>query len=170
MSYVLYLVRHGIAETTSSGGDADRRLTVEGTRKLRRAALGLKRLGVVPDAILSSPLRRAEQTATILAAVLSPDLPVEIYPLLAPGNPVGAIVDGLRAHRRRHCLMLVGHQPSLGELASQLLTGSTELVTLPFRKGSVAAIQTGSLPPRTPATLDWFVTPKQLRSMARKGR
>jgi phosphohistidine phosphatase SixA len=62
--------------------------------------------------------------------------------------------------------MLVGHQPGLGELASQLLTGATSVVPLPFKKGGVAAIEVAALPPRTPGTLLWFVTPKQLRAMA----
>jgi phosphohistidine phosphatase len=69
---MLYLVRHGIAEVASATSDADRRLTAEGTRKLHAAALGLQRLGVVPDLVLSSPLRRAEETAQQLAAVLAP--------------------------------------------------------------------------------------------------
>ena len=127
MAYVLYLVRHAIAEARGATADADRRLTAEGARRMRRVALGLKRLGVAPELIVSSPLRRAEETAAILVSVLAPDLPIEIYPPLAPGNPIAEVISGLRQYRRAHHVILVGHQPSLGELASQLLTGSPSL-------------------------------------------
>lgn len=166
MSCVLYLVRHAIAEELATGrSDDDRRLTPEGIRKIRAVALGLKRLGVRPDAILSSPLRRAHETATLLAEVLAPDLAAELCPMLAPAGGPAAVLTGLRAHRRSRHLLLVGHQPDLGELASQLLTGSPARAPLPFKKGGVAAIEVASLPPRGVGTLQWFLTPKQLRAV-----
>jgi len=164
---MLYLVRHAIADADSAtGSDADRALSEDGVRKMRRAALGLRRLGVEPDVILSSPLRRAEETAALLVEILAPELAVEIYPPLSPGNAVGDILSGLRAQREARHVMLVGHQPDLGQLASHLLTGSTAAVALPFKKGGIAAIQVGALPPRAAGALEWFVTPKQLRAMA----
>lgn len=166
MSHILYLVRHGIAEVNSPAGDADRQLTDEGVRKLRQAALGLKRLGVEPDVVLSSPLRRAEQTARILGKVLAQKVAVAIFPPLAPGHPPEDVLQALRPYRRAQQVLMVGHQPDLGELASHLLTGSTTLALLPFRKGGVAAIALSALPPRETGTLQWFVTQKQLRWMA----
>jgi len=162
----VYLVRHGIAEEHSPTGDAGRRLTEAGIRKLRQAALGLKRLGIVPDVVLSSPLRRAEETAMLLAEVLAPDVAAAVFAPLSPGHSPGDAVRALREYRRAQHVMLVGHQPDLGELASHLLTASSALATLPFRKGGVAAIEVSSLPPRATGTLQWFVTPKQLRWMA----
>lgn len=167
MSYLLYLVRHAIAEPRGQRADVDRRLTADGVRRMQRAALGLKRLGVAPELILSSPLRRAGETAEILVPILARDLPIEIYPPLAPGNPVSEVISGLRMYRRAHHLLLVGHQPALGELASQLLTSSPSLVPLPFRKGGAAAVEVSALPPRAAGTLKWFVTAKQLRLLAR---
>jgi phosphohistidine phosphatase len=168
MSSLLYLVRHGIAEAdAATGSDADRCLTAVGARKMRRAALGLQRLGVVPDAVLASPLRRAEQTAAILVEVLAPSLAVEIYPPLAPGQTAEDVLRGLGAHRGAHHVMLVGHQPDLGRLASHLLTGSATITALPFKKGGVAAIHVASLPPRAAGFLAWFMTPKQLRAVGR---
>jgi phosphohistidine phosphatase SixA len=135
-------------------------------RRLRQAGLGLKRLDVVPDLVLSSPLRRTEETATVLAKILAPDVSVEIYSPLAPGNPMDEILHGLRPYRGARQVVMVGHQPGLGELASQLLTGSPTLAMLPFRKGGVAAIEINAFPPREAGTLQWFVTPKQLRWIA----
>ncbi len=163
---VIYLMRHGIAGPAPAGmGNGDRRLTADGKRKMRRVARGLKRLGVVPDAVLSSPLRRAEETAAVVAGLRDPKLTVEIYPLLAPGHEPAEVLKGLRHCRTARELILVGHQPDLGLLASHLLTAGSSVVPLPFKKGGVAAIRVGSIPPRSSGTLMWFMTPKQLRAL-----
>jgi phosphohistidine phosphatase len=167
MSLLVYLMRHGIAADANPGtSDADRALTPDGVRKTTRVALGLQQLGVKPDLILSSPLRRADETARLVADVLKPDAAIELYPPLAGGFIPEDIVKGLRPHRQARELFLVGHQPDLGELASYLLTGSGRIVPLPFKKAGVAAIEVGSLPPRGPGTLQWFLTPGQLRDIA----
>ena len=166
MSVMLYLMRHGIAADATGGmSDADRALTAEGVRKTTRVAVGLQKLAVKPDVILTSPLRRAEETARLVADVLAPNSPFELYPPLAGGSPE-EVVRGLRPHRRAEALLLVGHQPDLGYLASYLLTGSQNLAPLPFKKAGVAAISLASVPPRSPGTLEWFVTPSQLRTVA----
>jgi len=171
MSCMLYLVRHGIAQDASPGmADTDRALTAEGTRKTARIGAGLRRLGVVPDIMLASPLRRAEETASVLASVLAPDRPVEIYPQLAPGHPAAEVVRGLQGYRRARTLILVGHQPDMGELASFLLTGSTGLAALPFKKGGTAAIRVGALSLHPSGVLEWYLTPRQLRLIGRSRR
>lgn len=167
MSLIIYLMRHGIAAEPSPGmSDTDRALTPEGARKTARVADGLQKLGVQPDAILTSPLRRAEETARLVAEALAAKAPVELYPPLGGGFAAAAVMKGLRAHRGARELLLVGHQPDLGELASYLLTGATNTVPLPFRKAGVAAITIGSLPPRAAGVLEWFLTPAQLRAIA----
>jgi len=164
MSCTLYLVRHAIAEEQAdSGRDGDRRLTRDGIAKMERAALGLKRLGVAPDAIWSSPLARAWETAEIVRAALAPSLKSVVYPPLTSGGNRGALIAGLAAAAGAEQLMLVGHEPDLGELASQLLTGAPDSVALAFKKGGAAAIELARLPPDSRGVLAWFLTPKQLR-------
>jgi phosphohistidine phosphatase len=167
MSVLLYLMRHGIAAEPSPGSnDAERALTPEGVRKTARVAVGLQAIGAKPDLILSSPLLRAEETARLVADVLAPRKAVELYPPLAGGFSAADVMRGLRPHRGVRELLLVGHQPDLGDLASHLLTGSTSLVPLPFKKAGVAAIALGAIPPRAPGILEWFLTPGQLRAIA----
>lgn len=171
MSRTIYLMRHGIAGPPPAGmGDPDRRLTPDGERKMHGIAIGLKRLGIVPDAVLSSPLRRAEETAALVAAVLAPDVAVEIHLRLAPGHAPADVISGLHRYRAAQHLLLVGHQPDLGQLASHLLTGSSGLLGLDFKKGGTAAIEVTSLPPRSAGALLWFLTPKQLRAVGRGKR
>jgi len=167
MTCALYLMRHGIAADAVRGtSDADRALTEEGVRKTTRVARGLEVLGVELDAVLSSPLRRADETARIVAEVLCPGLPIELYPPLAAGATPPEILAGLKLPRRVTRLLLVGHQPDLGDLASYLMTGSAALAPLPFRKAAVAAFTVGALPPRSAGLLEWFLTPGQLRCIA----
>src|SRR5207247_1682185 len=68
---MLYVLRHGVAEEVGpEGTDGSRRLTPGGRRKLRAAAAGVRGLGVAFDAILTSPLVRAGETAAIVAEAL----------------------------------------------------------------------------------------------------
>jgi phosphohistidine phosphatase len=169
MDRMIYLLRHGIAGPAPAGmSDSDRRLTAEGRRRMRRVALGLKRLGVAPDIVLSSPLRRAVETAAIVAPVLGGELGIETYVLLAPGHEPTEVLHGLHHYRKARRLLLVGHQPGLGQLLSHLLTGSSALLAVDLRKGGAAAVAVGTLPPRSAAELHWLLTAKQLRAIAAK--
>lgn len=167
MSCVLYLVRHGIAFDAAPGTrDFDRELTPQGARRITRAARGLRRLGVRPDAILSSPLRRTVQTAERLQKVLCPSTAVEIFNPLAPGHNPADTLSGLSALRGATAVMLVGHQPDMGELAGYLLSHGGTSVWFEFKKGAVAAIEVSALPPRSPGILHWFMTSRHLRAIA----
>lgn len=165
MSYVLYLVRHGIAEDpTAQSSDAERALTNEGRKRMKEIARGFAAIGATPTLILTSPLKRAKETAEILQACGAPSAKLAVYQGLDNTHSPEDVTAKL-PHARANEIALVGHQPSLGELASYLLTGSPALAALPFKKGGIAAISLASLPPRIPGTLEWFLTPKQLRAM-----
>jgi phosphohistidine phosphatase len=167
MTVMLYLMRHGIAADAGRGmADADRALTPEGVSKTTRVAEGLRVLGLEPDAILSSPLRRAEETARIAAKVLAPRCAIELTSALAGGQSAPDVAAALHPPRQARHVLLVGHQPDLGDLASFLLTGSAQLAPLPFRKAAVAAIEVSTMPPRSTGILHWFLTPAQLRAIA----
>lgn len=166
MALSLFLMRHGIAEDASpTTADADRALTDEGIRKTTRAAAGLRVLDVAPDVIFSSPLRRAEETARLVADALGAADQIELAPALAGGVAPERILSALRVPRRAGQVLLVGHQPDLGYLASYLMTGAATLAPLPFRKAGVAALSLDAFPPAHPAVLEWFLTPAQLRAV-----
>jgi phosphohistidine phosphatase len=159
----LYLVRHAIAEdSAASGRDADRRLTREGRAKMQRAAEGLKATAVRFDVILTSPYPRAAETAEILAEVLG-RTEIRVLPELAAGADIPVLLGALRPYRQLDDLALVGHQPDLGYLASQLMTGSPTLCPLSLKKGSVACFEIQSPRGNLRGELAWLLTPKQLR-------
>lgn len=169
MDCTLFLMRHGIAEDAGPGvSDAERALTTAGGRKVARSAVGLRRLGARPEIILTSPLLRARQTAERLQQFIGHKPPIEIYQPLTPGHDPEEVLHELVAYRGLREIVLVGHQPDLGELASYLVSGTTTAVSFDVKKGSVIAIQVGTLPPRAPGLLCGFLTSKQLRLIGRR--
>jgi phosphohistidine phosphatase len=165
--HCLLLLRHAIAEDGGRGGDdAARRLTGEGKRKLREVVAGMRALELAVDVVLTSPLVRARETAQIVAEAY--DLPEpEIVRALAPGGGPDAVLTALGGYAASTALVLVGHQPDLGELASTLLAGTPGLVPLPFKKAGLAAITVASHPPRGAGHLEFFLKPGQLRRIGR---
>src|SRR5687767_11398564 len=118
--------RHGIALDRADpkvGTDRDRPLTAEGIRKTHAAADGLARLYTAFDLILSSPWLRAIQTARIVAEVLGVSELVEEMDELAGDRSVEEVLQGVARHASSKRLMLVGHQPLLGDCVAALLTG-----------------------------------------------
>lgn len=160
----LYLIRHAIAEDPGRRSDAERALTEEGKSKMIEIARGLAALGVELDLVLTSPLRRARETAEIVAAALGP-VPIEVLSELASGAGAAAGARGLASYLRFESVAAVGHEPDLGELAALLLAGGPTSAAIRFRKGGVAALDldTGARPLR--AVLDWLATPKLIRSV-----
>jgi phosphohistidine phosphatase len=162
----LYLVRHAIAaERGDDWPDDDKRpLTARGVARFKEAVTGLARLDVAVDEIFTSPLVRAKQTAELLAAGLPGKPTVKVLEALAPGHAPASVLAQLARTARRRRIVLVGHEPGLGELAAHLIGAGR---ALPFRKGGVCRIDVESLTSRRPAALTWFVPPKALRKLRR---
>ncbi len=162
----LYLVRHAIAaERGEDWPDDDKRpLTERGVSRFKEVVEGLASLDVAVDEIFTSPLVRAKQTADLLAAGLSGKASVKILDALSPGHTPAAVLAQLSRTAKRRRLMLVGHEPDLGELAAHLI-GSGR--ALPFKKGGVCRLEVESLTSRRAAALSWFLQPKMLRKLGK---
>ena len=162
----LYIIRHGLAEERGAAwpDDARRPLTGEGMARLRKEARGLRTIGVAFDVILTSPLVRARQTAEILGAGLEPRPHLVNIESLSPDRSYAAVMSDLAKHGKRGRIALVGHEPSIGELAARLI-GSRH--PLPFKKGAICCIEVDALPPAGPGSLRWFLSPRLLRALAK---
>ncbi len=164
----LYLVRHGIAVDRLGGEiktDFDRPLTGEGSDEAELVATGLRKLGVKPDLLVSSPLVRARQTAEIFAKVLECREEIKICEALQPGGHPTDLYKSLGKTRANE-IMFFGHEPDIGELTAKLLHGGADF-HLPFKKAGVCRIDVTHLPPPGPGILKWFITPKIARALAR---
>jgi phosphohistidine phosphatase len=114
----LILLRHGKAEAeATTGQDFDRALTGRGRRDVTLVARQLAASGHGPDLVLASPAVRAKETWEA-AAPFFPHARVEWAPTLYHIDPEG-ILD-LAFDQTPRAVMVVGHNPGLGELAAFL--------------------------------------------------
>jgi phosphohistidine phosphatase len=165
----LLIVRHAIAAKRNAWrwpNDRDRPLTADGVRSARRAAAGLARLMPRPGKLLSSPLTRARATADILTQEARwPRATVSA--LLSPGaDPVKLLgfLGGLRIAR----IAVVGHEPDLGRLIAQCLSGNAAGAAFRLRKmGAARVVFRGRARPHS-GELVSLLPPKVLRAARRK--
>ncbi len=163
---ILYILRHGIAEDTAeSGDDGARKLTPKGRDKMRDAAEGMREFGLKFEAILTSPLARATETAEMVAAAYANTPPPQVLPALATGVPPAEAVAALRPFAKHKHVMIVGHEPQLSAVASLLLTGSTDAAKMSLKKGGCIALDVPARPDKGGAELLWMLTPRQLRKL-----
>ncbi|MDX2272447.1 MAG: phosphohistidine phosphatase SixA [Cyanobacteriota bacterium] len=119
----LDFLRHGIAtDPQPDQEDELRSLTPAGEKRTRQVAQRLKRLGWQWPIVLTSPLRRAQQTATIFQEeTLTPS--VEIFHPLAPGGRFHDLEIWMQQHPELTGFAVVGHQPDLSRWILSALLG-----------------------------------------------
>ena len=163
---LIVLLRHAEAEDGSTSGlDADRRLTPAGVKRSKLVAKGLSKLVPTFDQIYVSTLLRARQTAApVLEVTGLRKEPVET-PALRPGADPAEILRILRDHPLPSVL-LVGHQPNLGSLFGRLLGGGGGGVDVPMKKASAAAFEIAGDPLTGRAELQFYLPPKVLERLA----
>ncbi len=102
-------------------GDTARRLTTDGHFQAQGSARWIRELCMRQDWIprlISSPAVRAQQTASTLSQLTF--WPIHTEPRIAPGQDSGIFMECL-FETDADCLIMVGHQPTLGQVASYLL-------------------------------------------------
>jgi phosphohistidine phosphatase len=121
----IYGIRHGIA-VDSAPTDGERWLTAKGIEKTKELARQIKKAVGGFDAIASSPLVRAQQTAQVLVGAGCSDR-LEILDCLAPAGRFEDWLDWLQnyqaAHPQTQRIAIVGHAPDLGQWAELLVFG-----------------------------------------------
>jgi phosphohistidine phosphatase len=168
----IYLVRHAVAQQLGQKNeftDEKRALTSQGRERMREIARGLKRLGVVPDLIMTSSLVRAIETGAILAETLGLDQKqIRTSDTLAPGGSFDELFTELKQQKRTESVALVGHEPDLSSLISRIVCaeGNGNL-SVPLKKGGVCCINVAETVPAFKGSLIWLLTPKHLRLLGR---
>jgi phosphohistidine phosphatase len=166
----LYFMRHGIAvdraDADVNSKDQERTLTPKGVKRMRKAAKGLVTLSLSFDQILTSPLERARQTAKIVAQALQLEDRLQEIQQLSPEQSVQDLISALAAYSGAKRILLIGHEPLLSDTISFLLAGKTG-ADIRLKKGGLCCLEVDGLPPKDSAVLEWALTPKQLRLLAR---
>jgi len=156
--------RHGPAVARGTPGipEAERSLTAEGRKKTVLAARGLRRLNLGFDAIYTSPLVRAVQTAEILAHALDLSKPQAVE-LLHPGTSSRKMMAALSGLKSKTPL-LVGHEPMISASLSLAICGSTRGL-LQVKKAGFALLQFDKSGGPAGGTLALLLTPSALRKL-----
>jgi len=158
----LYLMRHANAGLSRVNPllDNKRGLIKEGKEQCVLMARLLSALNVQIDVIVSSPLKRALQTAQFVGTELGFDSKVEICPALAPDAGYQTFQDMLAKYADREGVLAVGHNPNLFQFLGRLVTGNGG-ANIRMRKAAVARVDLDRHPPQ----LQWVIDPRTARSI-----
>ncbi len=111
----LIVWRH--AEAEEGGPDLERKLTAKGHKHAARVAEWLQQRLPSKFIVLSSPAARARQTAAALTTA------VKTVSSHAPGASAAQVIEAADWPSRKGAVVVVGHQPTLGQVAAVLLSG-----------------------------------------------
>jgi phosphohistidine phosphatase len=155
----IFILRHGIAEDAHGGQpDSERALTAEGKKKLRNVLKVALEAGVSPSLILSSPLKRAVQTAELAAEILDYKGELLRTRALEPDSSPADAWQQIRDHKDESGILLAGHEPLFSQLTAYLL-GCTDL-QVDFKKGALACVEIDRFGAEPRGLLKWYLTPK----------
>jgi phosphohistidine phosphatase len=156
----LYLMRHADAGVSRDNPelDAKRGLIKEGKEQCMLMARMLSALRVQVDVIVSSPLKRALQTAQFVGTELGYEAKVEVSTALGLDSDYIAFQNLLDKYADREGVLMVGHNPNIFKFLGRIITGNGG-AGVRMRKGSVARIDMSKHPP----LLQWLVDPRMAR-------
>ena len=169
----LYILRHASAGTRRLNAivDVKRPLDKEGKQQCILVGSYLNALNVQFDLIVSSPLKRALQTASLVGTETGYDAKIMVSEALSPGSNVAAFEKLVLSFAGHENVLVVGHNPNLPVFLSAILSGrnsnSMGVTAQPdrprirLRKGAIARIDCS----RRPGTLHWLVDPRILRGV-----
>jgi phosphohistidine phosphatase len=154
----IYLLRHGIAENGAPGRpDSERALTGEGREKLRRVLERARDAGTAPSLILSSPFRRALETAEVAAAVLDCQAKVVKTRALVPDASPFDTWEEIRRRPEERAILLASHEPLMSSLAAFLL--ASPALSVDMKKAALVRVDCERISPEPRGVLKWMLTP-----------
>ena len=171
----LYLLRHGDAgkRMAGAGGNSgDVPLTIVGREEIAIIARSVKDLNLKFSAIVTSPLKRAVQTAKIIAKVLAMEKRISIWNELVPEGNRSKLYDILNQYTRESSVLMIGHEPYLSNMMYDMIFQKNrvnQLGRINLKKAGLAKIRVISLTPNISGELRWLLTPRILKLLAKGG-
>lgn len=160
---ILYFLRHASAgeHVENPKKDEKRALDKEGIEQCGYIGRALAALDVQVDVIVSSPLKRSTQTASLVGNELGYEGKLQLDAGLRPEAGLADFRKMLAKYARHDAIMVVGHNPNLSQFLGSVISDSGCEASLELKKGGVAKVETR----RTSGTLQWCVTAKLLRTL-----
>ena len=159
---ILYFLRHASAGQSRLNPvlDEKRPLDKEGIEQCSNVGRWLNAMDTHVDLILCSPLKRATQTAALVGNEIAYEQRIEKTTVLQPGATYESFRELLQQISALEAVMVVGHNPSLSQFLSRLVTGGASEWAIEMKKGSVAHVD---VDPKH-STLNWLITPRLVKS------
>jgi phosphohistidine phosphatase len=160
---IVYFLRHASAgeHFVSPKKDEKRALDKEGIEQCGYIGRALAALDVHVDAIVSSPLKRCTQTASLVGNEVGYEGKLQLDNGLRPEAGLADFRKLLEKYARQEAIMVVGHNPNLSQFLGSVISDSGCEASLELKKGAVAKVEMR----RSSGTLQWCVTPKVLRAL-----
>lgn len=160
---IIYFLRHASAGEPFANlkKDEKRALDKDGIEQCGMVGRTLAALDVQVDTIISSPLKRAAQTASLVGNELSYEGKLLFENGLRPGAPYADFRRMLEKYARQESIMVVGHNPNLSEFLGRVVSEPGCEANIELKKGAVAKVDLG----RNSAVLQWCITPRVLRGI-----
>jgi phosphohistidine phosphatase len=160
---ILYFLRHASAgeRFANPKKDEKRALDKDGIEQCGYIGRALAALDVQVDAIVSSPLKRCTQTASLVGNELGYEGKLQIDASLRPEAGLSDFRKLLEKYAHLEAIMVVGHNPNLSQFLGALISDSGGEASVDLKKGAVGKVEMR----RTSGTLQWCLTPKVLRTL-----
>jgi len=160
---IIYFVRHASAgeHLSNPKKDEKRPLDAEGIEQCGFVGRDLAALNVQPDVIISNPLKRATQTASLIGNEIGYEAKLQLEAAMKPEGSFTDFRRMLEKYSKHEAIMLVGHNPSITDFLAKIIAKSGCEALIDFKKGAVARVETE----RRAATLNWFFSPKLAREI-----
>jgi len=160
---ILYFLRHASAgQRQLTAADEKRPLDKSGIEQCELIGKMLISLGAQVDVIITSPLERAMQTATLVAREIKFKDKVQTDEALRPEATYDGFRQLLRRHAKAESLMVVGHNPNLSEFLSLLISDGSADTSIYLKKAGIARVE---LEAKGAPMLNWCLTPKVVRKI-----
>jgi phosphohistidine phosphatase len=160
---IIYFLRHANAgqSVVNPKKDEKRALDETGVEQCGYVGRALTALDAQVDVIISSPLKRAAQTASLVGNEMGYEGKLQLDNALRPEASFADFRKLLDQYAKYEAILVVGHNPNLSEFLGRLITETDCEAGVELKKGGVAKVELG----RNSAVLNWSVTPKMLRTL-----
>ena len=161
---IIYFLRHASAgqKRANAKQDEKRPLDKQGIGQCRYMGRALAAADVQVDVVISSPLKRATQTASLVGNEMGYEGDIRIEAALRHDAEYRSFRNMLHKYSKFETIMVVGHNPTLTEFCSALLTSGAETDVVDLKKGAVARVEYDG---KNNAVLNWSLTPKLVRAL-----
>ena len=140
----------------------ERPLTQLGRKEIEEIAESLKDWDLKFDRIITSPLKRSKETASIVAKILKIQDRLEDYDELKPEGSRSELYKRLSKIKQQSSILVVGHEPYLSMMIGEIVAGNPNS-HINLKKGGIAKIRIRTFSPKVSGELRWLLTPRQVR-------